>query len=99
MEEALARRPAASTAMDSGVHFDLRGTAGFLVADARGRVVGRVAGPMNSFSGETPDALSVRSSLLRRRRRLVPASAIVAIDDRSKVIGLGVDRDGIRVFP
>jgi len=76
----------------------LKGTAGFLVADARGRVVGRVEGPMYGSSGETPDALSVRFSLLPWRRRLVPASAIAAIDDRTKVIGLGIERDAIRAF-
>jgi hypothetical protein len=72
-------RPAASAGMDSGAHFDLKRTAGFLVADARGRVVGRVEGPMYGCSGETPDAPSVRFSLLRWRRRLVPASAIEAV--------------------
>lgn len=91
-------RPAASAAMDSGVDFDLAATAGFLVADARGRVVGRVEGPIYGSSGATPDALSVRFSLLRWRRRLVPASAIAAIDDRTRVIGLGIDRDAIRAF-
>jgi len=91
-------RPAASVGADSGVDFDLAGTAGFLVADARGRVVGRVEGPMYGSSGETPDALAVRFSLLRWRRRLVPASAIAAIDERTKVIGLGIDRDAIRSF-
>jgi hypothetical protein len=91
-------RLAAAAATDSRADFDLRGTAGFLVADARGRVVGRVEGPMYGSSGETPDALAVRFSLLRWRRRLVPASAIAAIDDRTKVIGLGIDRDAIRAF-
>jgi hypothetical protein len=90
--------PAASAGIDPGAHFDLKGTAGFLVADARGRVVGRVEGPMYGCSGETPDALSVRFSLLRWRRRLVPASAIAAIDEQTKVIGLGVDRDAIEAF-
>ena len=91
-------RPAASAGMDSGPHFDLKGTAGFLVVDVRGRVVGRVEGPMYGCSGETPDALSVRFSLLRWRRRLVPASKIAAIDDRTKVIGLGINRDAIEAF-
>jgi len=77
---------------------DLEGRAGFLVADARGRVVGRVEGPMFGSSGNTPDALSVRFRLLRWRRRLVPVSAIAAIDDQTKVIDLGVDRDAIRAF-
>jgi len=52
---------------------------------------------MYGFSGEMPDVLSVRISLLRRRR-LVPVSAIEAVDDRTKVIGLCIDRDAIRAF-
>jgi|SRR5581483_8984889 len=82
----------------SPLRLDLKETAGFLVADARGRVVGRVEGPMYGSSAETPDALSVRFSRLRWRRRLVPATAIAAIDDRTKVIGLRIERDAIRVF-
>jgi len=46
----------------------------------------------------TPDAVSLRFSLLGCRRRLIPATAIVAIDDRTKVIGLRVDREAIRGF-
>jgi hypothetical protein len=83
--------------MGSRADLDLTGTAGFLVADTRGRVVGRVEGLMYGFSGEMPDVLSVRISLLRRRR-LVPVSAIEAVDDRTKVIGLCIDRDAIRAF-
>jgi len=77
---------------------DLRRTAGFLVADARGRVVGTVEGPMYGTSPETPDALSVRSGWLARRRRIVPAESIEQIDDGTKVIGLRVDREAIRTF-
>jgi hypothetical protein len=77
---------------------DLRATAGFLVADARGRVVGRVECPMYGSSPETPDALSVRSGFLSRRRRIVPADTIEQIDDGSKVIGLRVERNSIRTF-
>lgn len=73
-------------------------TSGYLVADARGRVVGRVECPMYGTSPETPDALSVRSGFLARRRRLVPADSIEQIDDGSKVIGLRVDRESIRTF-
>jgi hypothetical protein len=91
-------RPATSAATDARPDFDLNRTAGFLVADSRGRLVGKVEGPMYGTSQTTPDALSVRFSLLRWRRRLVPASAIAAIDDRTKVIGLAVDRDSIRPF-
>ena len=71
----------------SALALDLRGTAGFLVADARGRVVGRVECPMYGTSPEEPDALSVRSGFLARRRRLVPAESIEQIDGGSKVIG------------
>ena len=77
---------------------DLRGTAGFLVADARGRIVGRVECPMYGSSPERPDALSVRSGFLSRRRRLVPADSIELIDDGSRVIGLRVERESIRTF-
>jgi hypothetical protein len=82
----------------SAVALDLSRTAGFLVADAKGRVVGRVECPMYGSSAETPDALSVRSGFLARRRRLVPAESIEQIDDGSKVIGLRVERDTIRTF-
>ena len=82
----------------SALALDLRETAGFLVADARGRVVGRVECPMYGTSPETPDALSVRSGLFARRRRLVPAESIEQIDDGSRVIGLRVERDAIRTF-
>jgi hypothetical protein len=77
---------------------DLDRTRGFLVADARGRVVGKVECPMYGRVEDVPDALAVRSGFLSRRRRLVPAEAIVEIDDRSRVIGLGVDRESIRSF-
>ena len=79
----------------SALAIDLRRTAGFLVADARGRVVGTVECPMYGTSPETPDALSVRSGWLARRRRIVPADSIEQIDDGSKVIGLRVERDSI----
>jgi hypothetical protein len=73
-------------------------TIGFLVADARGRVVGKVEGPMYGRVEDVPDALAVRSGFFSRRRRLVPAETIVEIDDRSRVVGLGVDREAIRSF-
>ena len=47
---------------------------------------------------ETPDALSVRSGFLARRRRIVPAASIEQIDDGTKVIGLRIERDAIRTF-
>ncbi|HEY7536721.1 MAG TPA: hypothetical protein VH721_01935 [Gaiellaceae bacterium] len=82
----------------SALALDLRRTAGFLVADAKGRIVGRVECPMYGTSPETPDALSVRSGLFSRRRRLVPAESIELIDDGTRVIGLRVERDAIKTF-
>lgn len=76
---------------------DLVSTTGYLVADADGRVVGRVEAPMYGTSPDVPDALAVRTGLFRRRR-LVPAEAISAIDGRSGVIGLSLARDAIPSF-
>jgi hypothetical protein len=72
-------------------------TPGFLVADARGRVVGRVECPMYGTQPDVPDALSVRKGFARRRR-LVPAEAIDQIDGSSGVVGLRVERDALRSF-
>jgi hypothetical protein len=77
---------------------DLRKTIGYIVADAKGRIVGRVECPMYGRARDVPDALSVRSGFLSRRRRLVPADAIREIDGYSGVVGLNVDRESIRAF-
>jgi hypothetical protein len=53
---------------------------------------------MYGTSPEVPDALSVRSGFLSRRRCLVPADSIELIDLGSKVIGLRIERDSIRTF-
>jgi hypothetical protein len=82
----------------SAIVMDLRGTTGYLVADARGRIVGKVECPMYGTSPETPDALAVRSGFLSRRRRLVPAETIEQIDGGTRVIGLRIERDSIRTF-
>ena len=82
----------------SALALDLRRTAGFIVADKRGRLVGKVDGPMYGTAPDVPDALSVRAGFLSRHRRLVPASAIEQIDGASGVIGLRVDRESIRRF-
>jgi hypothetical protein len=81
----------------SAVELDLRSVKGFLVADARGRVIGRVESPMYGTQPDRPDALAVRSGFLRGRR-LVPAEAIGEIDEGSRVIGLSVLRESIRKF-
>jgi hypothetical protein len=77
---------------------DLTATSGFLVADNRGRLVGRVECPMYGTRPDEPDALAVRSGLFSRRRRLVPAETIDQIDGLSGVIGLRVERESIKSF-
>jgi hypothetical protein len=78
--------------------YDLRGTRGYLVADARGRLVGRVECPMYGTTPDEPDALAVRTGSFARRRRLVPAEAIDQIDGETRVIGLRIDREVLRSF-
>ena len=53
---------------------------------------------MYGSTPDVPDAISVRSGFLLRRRRLVPAAAIAEIDSNSGVIGLSVDRDAVLSF-
>jgi hypothetical protein len=77
---------------------DLDRTVGYLVADVRGRVVGRVEAPACSGLEGAADALSVRAGALRRRRRLVPAGAIAAVDERTRVVGLRVERRAVHVL-
>jgi hypothetical protein len=86
------------SSVSSALALDLRKTAGYIVADSRGRVVGRVECPMYGTAPDVPDALSVRAGFLSRRRRLVPADAIEQIDGASGVIGLRVERESIRNF-
>jgi hypothetical protein len=82
----------------SAIAYDLKRTTGYIVADRHGRLVGTVEGPMYGTHPDEPDALSVRSGFLARRRRLVPRDAIEQIDGASGVIGLSVDRESIRNF-
>jgi hypothetical protein len=82
----------------SAVAYDLRSTAGYLVADRRGRILGRVECPMYGTAPDVPDALAVRGGFFAQKRHLVPADAIEEIDGSSGVIGLSVDRDAIRSF-
>lgn len=82
----------------SALAYDLRRTTGYIVADSRGRVVGKVECPMYGTAPDVPDAVSVRSGFFARRRRLVPADAIEQIDRTSGVIGLRIERDAIRSF-
>jgi hypothetical protein len=81
----------------SSLAVDLRTTSGFLVADARGRLIGRVECPMYGTRPDKPDALAVRKGFLARRC-IVPADAIEAVDRASGVIGLRIEREAIRKF-
>lgn len=78
-----------AAALDPNV---LRGTVGYLVADTRGRLVGRV----EHASPEGDGRLTVRRGLLFRRRRVVLAADIEDIDVTSGVVSLRVARDDLR---
>ena len=82
----------------SAFPLNLVDTAGFLVADNRGRVIGKVECPMYGTLPDVPDALSVKSGFLARHRRLVPADTIAEVDPGSRVVGLRVARETIRRF-
>ena len=82
----------------SALPLNLTATTGFLVADNRGRVVGKVECPMYGTLPDIPDALSVKSGFMSRHRRLVPADTIADVDPKSRVVGLRVAREAIRRF-
>ena len=82
----------------SALPLNLTATTGFLVADNRGRVVGKVECPMYGTAPDVPDALAVRAGRWPKRRRLVPAAAIEEIDGRSGVVGLSVEREALPTF-
>ena len=77
---------------------DLRSTVGFTVADAAGRLLGRVECPMYGTRPDRPDAISVRGRRFFAQRRMVPAEAISEIDDRERRIGLRVDAHSLPRF-
>ena len=76
----------------------LEDTNGFLVADAKGRLVGRVEGPMYGTAPDKADAVAVRSGLLVRHHFLVRAEFINEIDKRAAVVGLLVDNRELQRF-
>ena len=78
--------------------YDLTETNGYLVSDREGRIVGRVECPMYGTMPDVPDALSVRSGFLSRRRRMVPAETIARVDGTLGTIALRVEREAIRSF-
>lgn len=70
------------------------GTAGYLVADVRGRLVGRVERAASPPDG-TGVRLWVRGRLPFRRRRIVLMAAIQEVDPTSQVVLLNVDRESL----
>jgi hypothetical protein len=82
----------------SALPADLTSTAGFVVADNRGKLVGRVECPMYGTLPDVPDALAVRARRFSRRRRLVPADTIAQINAAGRVVELRVAREAIRRF-
>ena len=82
---------------DELVELDLRSVKGFLVADVRGRVIGRVESPMYGGQPDVPGCTRASTGFLRRRR-LVPAEAIERDREGWRVIGLSVMRESIHKF-
>jgi hypothetical protein len=72
----------------------LRSTEGYLVADARGRLLGRVE---RTAEGGSAGGLRlwVRGRLPLRKRRVVPASAVDEVDETAKVVVLSVERGAL----
>jgi len=73
----------------------LRSTEGYLVADARGRLLGRVERAAVADGDHSSARLWVRGRLPLRRRRIVPASAVDEIDDTARVVVLSIERNAL----
>jgi hypothetical protein len=82
----------------SALPLNLVDTAGFVVADNRGRVIGKVECPMYGTLPDVPDALAVKSGFLSRHRKIVPADTIAEVDRSSEIVALRVAREAIRRF-
>ena len=72
----------------------LAATRGYVVADSRGRIVGRV--DEISVPEDAAPRLTVRGRLPWSRTRIVTTSDIDAVDPGNEVIALRVDRDELR---
>ena len=72
----------------------LAGTDGYLVADARGRIVGRVE--QATVPQNAQPRLTIRGRLPWHRRRIVLAGDIEDVDANTEVIALRVERGELR---
>jgi hypothetical protein len=72
----------------------LAATDGYLVADARGRIVGRVE--RTSIPADAPARLMIRGPLPWRRRSIVLAGDIEDVDTHAEVVALRVERAELR---
>jgi len=73
----------------------LRSTQGYLVADARGRLLGRVERASLTDGDHNGARLWIRGRLPWRRRRIVPISAVGEIDNSARVVVLSVERSSL----
>jgi hypothetical protein len=74
----------------------LRATAGYLVADSIGRIVGRVEQATVSGENGALGRLTVRGGLPLRRRRVVFVTEIDEVDTASELVALSVERAMLR---
>ena len=73
-------------------------TTGFLVADSRGRRVGRVECLMHGTAPSRPDSLAVCSRRRFGRHFVVPETAIRTIDRNARMVQLRRQRDELQRF-
>lgn len=77
---------------------EIRHTAGFRVADSQGRRVGRVECPMYGKAPHRPDSLAVRGRRPFGHHFVVPEGAILAIDERARLIRLFLEQRELQRF-
>jgi uncharacterized protein YrrD len=77
---------------------DVEHTVGYAVADARGTQLGHVESPLYGTSPDHADAVAVRSDGLLHRHFIVPATAIVTMDDVRRLIALSLEQRQLKRF-
>jgi hypothetical protein len=77
---------------------DVDQTVGYSVADAQGARVGHVESLLYGTVPDNADALAVCSEGLFHRHFIVPAAAIVTVDDISRLIELSVEQQQLTRF-